>query len=154
MKNSLATSPLRHAARAGVFVSTFIAVIVAMLSAAEKPAVVESPVLEQQLLGTWVLVGEPGRTGEPPPRGGTLAFRTGGLWTEVEVDPRSGLVRKTSGGTYRLRGNAYEETVDYGTENVADWVGQTYRWTVTIEGDTLTRIGQGNPWTHVWKRVK
>ncbi len=152
--SSLRVSATRRVARVGVFAFLLTAVAGLVLSAADQTVTKEQSTLEQQLLGTWVLVGTPGDVGEVPARGGTLAFRTGTRWTEVAVHARSGLASAAHGGTYRITGDEYEETVDYGSGASAPWIGKTYRWKVKVEGDTMTRIGIGNPWTHVWKRVK
>ena len=72
----------------------------------------------------------------------------------VNVDGRSSLVTSTHGGTFRINGNTYEETVSYGGDYQANLMGKTYHWTVTLEGDTMTMMGTDNPWHEVWKRVK
>lgn len=59
------------------------------------------------------------------------------------------------GGTYTLDGDTYEETVEYSTENnAAQLIKQKFKFTVKVEGDTLTQVGVGNPFNEVWKRVK
>lgn len=58
------------------------------------------------------------------------------------------------GGTYTLTGAQYAETVEYANESTKDLIKQTFKFTIKVEGDTLTQIGIGNPWTEVWKRVK
>ena len=59
------------------------------LQAQDKPtAAKEQSTLAKNLLGTWILVGEPGKVGEPPASGGRLKFCTGRLWTVTQADPR------------------------------------------------------------------
>jgi hypothetical protein len=58
------------------------------------------------------------------------------------------------GGTYTLNGNEYVETQQYGD---ATWMkdnGKSFKFTVKVEGDTMTQIGIDNPYTEVWKRAK
>ena len=54
----------------------------------KSTAAKELSTLAKNLLGTWILVGEPGKVGEPPASGGRLKFCTGRLWTVTQADPR------------------------------------------------------------------
>ena len=58
------------------------------------------------------------------------------------------------GGTYTLNGDEYVETVEYANESTKELIKQTFKFTIKIEGDTLTQTGIGNPYNEVWKRVK
>ena len=126
-----------------------------LLLAQDKPATAreESP-LAKTLLGTWVLVGEPGKVGEAPAAGGRLKFCSGRHWIITEADPETGVTVFHHGGTYTLNGDQYAETVEYANENTKELIKQTFKFTIKIDGDTMTQIGIGNPWTEVWKRVK
>jgi hypothetical protein len=144
-----------HAALVGVLVLTLSAITMSVLRASEKPIAAAAPLsLAQGLMGTWIHHGEPGKLVEPPAKGGFIKLRTAGHWAAIAVNPRSGLVTSTHGGTWRVNGNLYEENVEYGNEYHAQWIGKTYKWTVTLEGDVMTMIPIGNPWHEVWKRVK
>jgi hypothetical protein len=110
--------------------------------------------LAKQLIGTWVLVGTPGQVGETPAAGGRLKFITGRHWTVTEADPKTGLTLFHHGGTYKLSGNEYQEKVEYANESTTNLIGQTFKFTMKVEGDTLTQTGLGNPYTEVWKRAK
>ena len=33
-------------------------------------------------------------------------------------------------------------------------IGQTLKFKLKVEGDTLTQVGIGNPYSQVWKRAK
>jgi hypothetical protein len=123
------------------------------LNAPGPSAVLEQSPLARNLLGTWILVGRPGEIGEVPASGGRLKFITGKNWTLTQADPETGVTIFHHGGTYTLDGDAYAETVEYANENTKDLIKQTFKFTVKIDGDTLTQIGIGNPWTEVWKRV-
>ena len=106
------------------------------------------------MIGAWVHVGRPGQVGAVPAEGGRLKFRTGKHWTLTHADPDTGLVTEHFGGTYTLNGNEYVETQEYGD---ATWMkdnGESFKFTVKVEGDTMTQIGIGNPYTEVWKRAK
>jgi hypothetical protein len=43
--------------------------------------------------------------------------------------------------------------VEYANQNTSERIGKTAKFKITIEGDTLTQIGKGNPWKEVWKRA-
>ena len=125
------------------------------LRAQDKPtAANEQSPLAKNLLGTWILVGEPGKVGEVPASGGRLKFLTGRLWTVTQADPKTGVIIFHHGGTYTLNGDAYVETVEYATESNKELIKQTFKFTLKVEGDTLTQTGIGNPYNEVWKRVK
>ena len=111
------------------------------------------PRLAQELIGTWVLSGRPGDVGQPPAAGGRIKMITDSHWSATQFDPRDGSVRFHHGGTYTLKGNEYVESVEYANQNTSERVGKTAKFKITIEGDTLTQIGKGNPWKEVWKRA-
>jgi hypothetical protein len=112
------------------------------------------PPLATNLLGTWILVGKPGEIGEPPKAGGRLKFFTGRHWVITQADPETGVTIFHHGGTYTLNDDKYAETIEYANENTKELIKQTFQFTIKVEGDTLTQIGIGNPWTEVWKRAK
>jgi hypothetical protein len=125
------------------------------LRAQDKPAAVAEPSsLAKNLVGTWILVGEPGDIGEVPTAGGRLKFFTGRHWMITQADPASGVTTFHHGGTYTLNGDEYVETIEYANESTKDLIKQTFKFTLKVEGDTLSQIGIGNPWNEVWKRVK
>ena len=125
------------------------------LLAQDKPVSArgQSP-LANNLLGTWILVGEPGKIEEAPAAGGRLKFCTGRHWIITQADSATGVTVFHHGGTYTLNGDQYAETVEYANENTKDLIKQTLKFKIKVDGDTLTQIGIGNPWTEVWKRVK
>jgi hypothetical protein len=110
--------------------------------------------LASDLIGTWVHVGTPGHVGEALRAGGRLKFRTGSHWTLTHADADTGLVMEHFGGTYTLDGNEYVETQEYGDATWMQDNGKSFKFTVKVEGDTMTQIGIGNPYTEVWKRAK
>jgi len=154
MKHSTGT---RHFIRAAVFGWLALTLPIACRKAnlEDKPtAAVASSQLAKDMIGTWVHVGRPGQVREVPAKGARLKFRTGAHWTLTHADPNTGLVTEHFGGTYTLQGNEYVETQDYAD---ATWIGEngkSYKFTVKVEGDTMTQIGIGNPYTEVWQRAK
>jgi hypothetical protein len=110
--------------------------------------------LARDLMGTWVLVGTPDKIEEAPKSGGRLKFITGKHWVVTEAEPETGKVVFHHGGTYTLDGDTYAETVEYATENTADLIKKTLKFKIKVEGNTYTQIGDGNPYSEVWKRAK
>jgi hypothetical protein len=106
------------------------------------------------MMGTWVLVGRPGKVGEPPAAGGRLKFRTRRHWTMTQANPDTSLTVMHDGGTYTLDGDKYVETIEYANQSTANDIGKSFMFTVKVEGDTMTQTGIGNPYTEVWKRLK
>jgi hypothetical protein len=126
-----------------------------VLRAADKPAApAASSQLARDMMGTWVLVGKPGNVREAPEAGGRLKFRTGRHWTMTQASPDTGLIIMHDGGTYTLDGDKYVETIEYANPSTANDIGKSFMFTVKVEGDTMTQIGVGNPYTEVWKRLK
>ena len=125
------------------------------LHAADKSTAAASPSqLAKDLIGTWILVGKPGEVGEAPAAGGRLKFLTGRHWVITQAEPNTGVTIFHHGGTYVLKGNEYLETVEYANESTTNLIKQTFKFTIKVDGDTLTQTGIGNPWTEVWKRAK
>ena len=154
MKNHTMT---RRIIRAVVFSLLALAIPMALfvLRAADKPVAAAAPSqLARDMIGTWVLVGKPGKVGEAPEIGGRLKFRTGRHWTMTQAKPDTGLTVMHDGGTYTLDGDKYVETIEYANESTANDIGKSFMFTVKVEGDTMTQIGIGNPYTEVWKRLK
>jgi hypothetical protein len=86
------------------------------------------------MIGTWVHVGRPGQVREAPAEGRRLKFRTGAHWTLTHADPNTGLVTEHFGGTYTLNGNEYVETQEYADETWIGENGQSWKFTVKVEG--------------------
>jgi hypothetical protein len=110
--------------------------------------------LAQEMIGTWVHVGSPGHVRPVPESGGRFKTRDGGHWNLTVVEPNTGLVTENFGGTYTMAGDEYVETQRYGTEQWLQDNGKSWRFRVTVEGDTMTQYGLDNPFTEVWKRVR
>lgn len=108
----------------------------------------------RDIIDTWVLVGTPDDIREPPDAGGQFKFITDRHWAVTQASPDTGEVVYHHGGTYTLKGDEYIENVEYANENTAHLINTSNKFKITVEGDTLTQIGIGNPWTQVWKRAK
>ncbi|HEX4264282.1 MAG TPA: M56 family metallopeptidase [Verrucomicrobiae bacterium] len=108
----------------------------------------------KDLIGTWVLVGEPGNIGAVPAAGGRVKLITDRSWSVTQTDPESENTIYHHGGTWALQGNEYSETVDYADAVTKNLIKKTFKFTIKIENDQLTLTGIGNPWKEVWKRVK
>lgn len=137
----------------------FVAILaLAIPTACKKPTVDAAPsvaaALAQNMIGTWVHVGTPGHVREIPEKGQRLKMRTGTHWALTRADSETGLVVEHFGGTYTMNGDEYVETQTFGD---ATWMkdnGTSWTFKVKVEGDTMTQIGVGNPYTEVWKRAK
>ena len=108
----------------------------------------------KDLIGTWILAGTPDNVVEPPKAGAAIEFITDKDWTVTQADPDTGEVTFNLGGAYTLNGDEYVETVKYATENTKELISKVHTFKIKLQGDTLTIIGIGNPWTEVWKREK
>jgi len=145
---------LRMAVVLGALALVSLSGIVLTLRGDDQPAARAKTKLAKDLLGTWVLVGTPDKVGEAPKSGGRLKFFTGKHWVITQADPDTGKVVFHHGGTYTLDGDSYTETIEYANESTADLIKKTHKFKIKVEGNTYTQIGDGNPYSEVWKRAK
>jgi hypothetical protein len=121
----------------------------------ETPAQLASPVakdtLEAQLMGEWILA-EATTPGTPSGIGTREKLFTPGHWEMTQRDPKTGEIVFHHGGTYRLNGDILEQKVEFATGKTKSYIGQVRRFKITVEKDTYTQIGIGNPFNEVWKR--
>ena len=75
-------------------------------------------------------------------------------WVITQADPNTGETVFHHGGTYTLDGDKYVETLTFANENTAQLIGNEHRFTIKVDGDTYTQIGDGNPYTEIWKRLR
>ena len=142
-------------AAGGALLAVFSLTVASVLRSAEKSGAEGPPAdLARALTGTWVHVGEPGKVGPAPAKGGFIKLRTADRWAAINIDSRSGLVTSTHGGRWSVKGGEYQESVEYGGEYHAFIMNKTHKWKVTVEGDTMTMVGLDNTWHEVWQRVK
>ena len=131
-----------------------IALVSGLWAEGGQPKTDASPsALAKGLIGTWILVGTPGKEEEPPAKGGRLKFITGKHWTVTESD-EAGKVTIHHGGTCTIEGDEYTETVKYANESTAELIGRSFKFKIKLEGDKYTQTGIGNPYTQVWRRAK
>lgn len=119
---------IRRIIRAAVLSLLALAIPTALLvsRAADKPdAPAASSQLARDMMGTWVLIGKPGKVREAPEAGGRLKFRTGRHWTMTQANPDTGLTIMHDGGTYTLEGDKYVETLEYANESTASDIGKS-----------------------------
>jgi hypothetical protein len=114
---------------------------------------------DHKLVGTWKLISAKynGQAAEFPAGVTTLKHVTPSqfMWTTYDKD---GTVTRAAGGAYTLKGEAYEETPEYGISEDFELIkgkAQTFKWKV-----------EGNKWYHngklsngltideVWERVE
>ncbi|MGP0063090.1 MAG: sigma-70 family RNA polymerase sigma factor [Isosphaeraceae bacterium] len=114
----------------------------------------KSPEIGKELMGAWILAGKPGEIGQPPQAGAMYKFFGGRHWAITQADPKTGAVLYHHGGTFKLDGDQYTETVEYATENTANLIKKTHKFTIKVEGDTYTQLGLDNEWSQVWKRAR
>ena len=132
----------------------FAAVLFCALALATLTDAQSAPQSGTELVGTWVLIGRPGQTGAPPAVGGRIKTLTDTHWSVTQTDSRTDTVLFRHGGTWKLKGDEYSENVEYANQNTRELVGKTSRFHISLQDDTLTIVGIGNPWREVWKRVK
>jgi len=154
MKKSSVTRRIIRASVIGLLALTPATAIMVLHGADKTSGAAARSQLGKDLIGTWILVGEPGKVSEAPAAGGRFKFLTGKHWTITQADPKTGVTIFHYGGTYRLEGNDYFEKVEYANEGTSNLIGQTFKFNIKVEGDTLTQIGDGNPWNEIWKRAK
>ncbi|MEO8498735.1 MAG: hypothetical protein ABI614_27040 [Planctomycetota bacterium] len=118
---------------------------------AAQNAAADAPDLHNRLVGAWILRGKPDAIIEPKP-GARMKFFSDHHWLITEADPETGKVIWHHGGTYTLDGNKLVTKTTFANESTMHMIGSEHRFTVKVDGDTYTQIGEGNPWTEVWKR--
>src|SRR5262245_39337538 len=121
-------------------VFAFLALVLAMgcrkATSEEKSAATSAPSqLAKDMIGAWVHLARPRKVMEVPAEAGPRKCRTGKHWTLTYADP-TGLVTEHFGGTYTLNGDVYVETQDYGDERWMKDNGKSFKFKVTVEGDT------------------
>ena len=105
---------------------------------------------ENKLVGTWKHV--PAKPGGPT----TLKHVTPTQFMWVTYG-RDGTVTRAGGGNYKLKGDVYEETPEYGLGASFEAVkGQTHAFKWRVEGDKWYHSGKlanGLEINEVWERV-
>jgi hypothetical protein len=134
----------------------FLPVAVALASLAANA---QEPKQENKLIGTWKMVSAKYGGNEHRFPEGTTTLKhvtpTQFMWASYDKD---GVVSRTAGGRYTIKGETYEETPEYGMSTDFEIIkgkAQTFTWKV-----------EGNKWIHkgalssgltideVWERVE
>jgi hypothetical protein len=110
--------------------------------------------LSKEMVGTWVFVGTPGNVRTPPAKGGRYKSRTGTHWSITAAAADTGLVTEHFGGSYQINGDEYIETQHFADNTWLHDNGKSWTFKVKIDGDLMTQLGVGNPYTEVWQRVR
>ena len=110
--------------------------------------------LSRQMIGTWAFAGTPGHLEPVPEKGVRYKHRTGTHWIISQANGETGLVHEVFGGSYQMNGDTYVETQHFANETWLHDNGKSWKFRVTIDGDTMTQYGIDNQYTEVWKRVR
>lgn len=118
----------------------------------------EAARLHRELRGAWLLVGPLDEDGNPDPNakpapGARMKFWGDGHWCITESDLETGEGIFHHGGTYALNGAMLTESLTYATEATESMIGSTFTFRITVDGDTYTQTGIGNPFSEQWQRA-
>jgi len=102
-------------------------------------------------MGPWILT-ESTTPGTPSGIGVRERVFTPGHWEITQKDPKTGAIVFHHGGTYRLVGDILEVKVEFASNKTKSYIGQVRKFRITVDKDTYTQIGVGNPFNEVWKR--
>lgn len=113
------------------------------------------------LVGTWELVSEKWNDAReftaPPAERKSLKFITPTHFIWVWVDPKTKKISNSMGGTYKLEGDSYVETVEFAFGGMEAYVGKQQKFTAKLEGDKWTHSGVlsgGQKLEEIWRKVK
>lgn len=109
--------------------------------------------LSEKLIGTWVLT-KTVTPGSPSGVGTRLKMITPTHWCVVQPDPISGTIVFQHGGTYKLDGKKYAESIDFAGESTSSLIGQTMRFELIIEDDKLLQNDLQGVFNETWERAK
>jgi hypothetical protein len=120
----------------------------------------ESGVNPTSLVGTWELVSVKYNDAKdftaPTPERKSLKFITPTHFLWVWVNPKK-RITNSMGGTYKLEGDSYVETVEFAFEGMEAYVGKQQKFAARLEGDKWIHSGvlsEGQKIEEIWKRVQ
>ena len=130
--------------------------LTAALPGAEKPAKDAG-----SLLGTWRLVsakyGDAKEFSDVSNQGPHIKMLTADRFIWVIYDAKTNLISRSMGGSYRLQGASYTETVEFFLPaGMKVYLGKEQVFTIRIEGDKLFQSGKlsdGMKIEEIWQRV-
>ena len=118
---------------------------------------VEEPT-QTALTGLWRITGRANESGQitTMQRGArkTIKLLTGGRFQWAAINPQTKQFMGTGGGTYRLDGDQYTETIDFFSRDNSR-VGRSLTFTAKITGSDWQHTGKsstGGPVSEVWSR--
>jgi hypothetical protein len=131
--------------------------LTAALFAAEKP-----PKGTGSHLGTWQLVsakyGDAKEFSDVSNEGPHIKMLTADRFIWVIYDSKTKLISLSMGGSYRLQGSNYTETVEFFLpQGMKIYLGKEQEFTISVEGDKLFQSGKlsdGQRIEEIWQRVK
>ncbi len=133
--------------------------LAAVVALACLTAHADDPKTENKLVGTWKQVSAVygGREFKFPEGTTTLKHVTPTqfMWASYDKD---GVVSRTAGGGYTIKGDVYEETPEYGMSGDFEIIkgkAQTFTW--KVEGNKWLHVGKlsnGLTIDEVWERVE
>jgi len=112
-----------------------------------------SPQLADELKGAWLYVSKKGEEPGGDITGNRIKFLADKHWNITQSDPNTGVTVFHHGGTYKLNGDEYSETITYANPNTGSMIGQNFTFKMEVKGDTLIQTGVGNDFNEVWKRA-
>ncbi|HEY6224138.1 MAG TPA: hypothetical protein VIW26_10155 [Gemmatimonadales bacterium] len=131
-----------------------VGVLAGGVGAARRPAA-----SKEGVVGTWRLVSANanGKAVDIPAGTTVLKHLTPTDFVFVYYT-QQGLITVAGGGRYTLKGNRYEESVEYGVgEGMAPYIGKTEVFTLRLEGDRWYHSGtetDGSVVEEVWERAR
>jgi len=134
---------------------TLMGALAASLVAARGPASLPP----EGVVGTWQLVSAKanGKAVDIPAGTTVLKHLTPTDFVFVYYT-QQGLITVAGGGRYTLKGDHYEETVEYGVgEGMSPYIGKTEAFTLRLDGDRWYHSGTEHDGTvveEVWERAK
>jgi len=112
-------------------------------------------------LGTWRLVsakyGDTKKSADVSDPGPHLKMLTPDRFIWVIYDSKTKLISLSMGGSYRLQGSSYTETVEFFLpQGMMVYLGNEQVFTIRVEGDKLFQSGKlsdGQKIEEIWQRV-
>jgi len=131
--------------------------VAAALPGAEKPQKDAS-----SHLGTWRLIsakyGDSKDFSDVSNQGPHIKMLTADRFIWVTYDAKTNLISRSMGGSYRLQGATYTETVEFFLPaGMKVYLGKEQVFTIRVEGDKLFQSGKlsdGMKIEEIWQRVK
>ncbi len=114
----------------------------------------EKSQLAEEIKGVWIYVSEQGQAANGTVSGNRIKFITDKHWNITQSDPNTGVTIFHHGGTFKMNGDEYVETINYANENTSNMIDQSFTFKMEVKGDTLIQTGVGNIFNEIWKRAE